>query len=568
MQTSNPSKDSALRRFLELPFSLLEPAASVTDAAERRRGRLLSGILLIAAVPVAAATGWGWLDARFVPLLYVGLFLFATAFLLSRYGHSQAAALILLAWLWAMPVIRMLMQIRLLPPPINPFLPDAVLSIIVTYLLFSPRVVGLTFLIHTATLLLSPVIDPTLNEQQTLFALFFLFSISALMMAAAVLRQYDQAQLAQQSRALKASEERYRMLFESTFEAIIVHDEGILIDANPAFESLSGYTLWEMIGHPLTNVIAPDDQEGFHEHVNQGTLAPYEFRVIRKDGTLLEVEALNRPHTYEGRAVWVMAVRDITERKQAQAEHMELSIEREKRKLLMRLMSNVSHDLRTPLSVIRTGLYLLRRLIDDPEQRQQQLEVLEHETDEFQRLMDELLNMSHLDRSDTDEFRFELADLNDLLYKVIEEHRAFSQRKHQTLVFRPRNDLPPVLVDVYQFSRLFKHLLLNAITYTPEEGTITVESGVDGQHLWVRVNDTGIGIEPEDLPFIFDHFYRAVSARRNDRSGIGLGLTIARKIAEGHGGSIDVKSTPGRGSMFTVHLPSAQVNAVRKHRLR
>src|SRR5215207_2221828 len=181
----SPDIAAALRR---LPLFILEPAAFIVEPAERRYARNLAAILLILAVPTFAATRWHWLDARFVPFLYIGLILFGIAFYLNRYGHSRIAAGLMLAWLWAIPVVRILTQHHQVVAQINPILPDAVVSLIVAYLLFAPRVVVWTFLVNTFTLLLSPTVNPEFGGQELLFALFFLFMASALMMVAAALR--------------------------------------------------------------------------------------------------------------------------------------------------------------------------------------------------------------------------------------------------------------------------------------------------------------------------------------------------------------------------------------------
>jgi PAS domain S-box-containing protein len=561
-----PSPDVAatLRR---LPLFILEPAAFVVEPAERRYARNLAAILLILSVPTAAATRWHWLDARFVPFLYLGLILFGVAFFLNRYGHSRIAGGLMLAWLWVIPVVRIFTQQNQVIAQVNPILPDAVVSLIVAYLLFAPRVVVWTFLVNTFALLLSPTVNPQFGGQELLFALFFLFTASALMMVAAALRKYDQAQLAEQSRAVHASEERYRTLFESTFEAILVYDRGLLIDANPAFETLFGYELEDAVGLPLNQFVTPADQAVFRAYMEAHAAGVCEVCIVRQDGRLLQVEMLDHQYPDGEHSARVLAVRDITERKQAQAEHLELSMEHEKRKMLLRLMSNISHDLRTPLTVIKTGVYLLKRLMHDPEQRQKQIDVLESQVDELQRLMDDMLNLSRIDRGDTGEFQFRIVNMNDVLTDLLEEHRALAARKNQTLSFTPQSEVPPVLVDDNQIKRLFKHLLRNAVNYTPEQGSITLETGSEGEDLLVRVCDTGSGIEPDDMPYIFDYFFRADSARNSDRGGVGLGLTIARKIAEAHGGNIEVASTPGSGSTFTVRLPSAHVNAARRQRI-
>jgi signal transduction histidine kinase len=114
-----------------------------------------------------------------------------------------------------------------------------------------------------------------------------------------------------------------------------------------------------------------------------------------------------------------------------------------------------------------------------------------------------------------------------------------------------------VVGDVARLRRLFRSLLANAVRYTDSGGTIGIRSRCDQRSVQVSIQDTGIGIPAESLPHIFDRFYRADPARTRDSGGTGLGLSLARWIAEAHGGTIAVESTVGRGSTFTVTLPLA-----------
>jgi signal transduction histidine kinase len=121
-------------------------------------------------------------------------------------------------------------------------------------------------------------------------------------------------------------------------------------------------------------------------------------------------------------------------------------------------------------------------------------------------------------------------------------------------------DITPVKVygDADQLKQVLVALLDNAFKYTPYEGSVSLSLTSDENHAIVKVSDTGIGILPEDLPHIFERFYRADRTRSRDRGGSGLGLTIAQSIVQEHQGTIEVESTPGRGSTFTLKLPLAR----------
>jgi PAS domain S-box-containing protein len=555
--------DAPLRRLRQIILFILEPSAKVQDVDIRRRGRLLSGIVFILIPPLLSASQWEWIDPRFSTFLQIGLVCMGVAYLLNRVGYYRAAATLLLGWLLIVPYYGVVTQEKGGVFGVSGILIFTILPIMTAYLLFAPRVVVLVFIANMLCIVLGPLLVFNLPLQPTLFSIFFVLVVSMLILIAGVLRQYDQQQLTRQSFALAESEARYRQLFEAAFEAIIVHDDGLVLDANPAFEQITGYSLAEAKGTPLVDFVSPDFRGTFKRKLASVPSEPFETVYVCKNGTSIQVEIRGKEHPYMGRIVRVAAVRDITERKQAETEHLVLTVEREKMKMMQRFMGTMSHDLRTPLTVMKTGIYLLKRLINDPEKRDHQIEILEAQTDHMQHLMDNMLNMARLDRAtDTGKFDLKLVDANDAVRDVIEEHRTLAQRKNQTLEFIAGTQTAKLLIDVEQFNRMLRHLLLNALNYTPAGGTIRVDTESQPPNLLIRVQDSGIGIDSEDMPHIFEHFYRADDARNSDKGGTGLGLTIAKKIAEAHGGAIEVDSVLGQGSTFTILLPL--VNDFRK----
>ena len=115
--------------------------------------------------------------------------------------------------------------------------------------------------------------------------------------------------------------------------------------------------------------------------------------------------------------------------------------------------------------------------------------------------------------------------------------------------------MPYIPANHEALQRAISNIVLNALAYTPEGGQITVSTAFENQQIAIRVTDTGIGIPPEDVPHIFERFYRADKARNTDKGGMGLGLSISRQIVQAHHGTIDVMSTPDQGSVFTIRLP-------------
>ncbi len=146
--------------------------------------------------------------------------------------------------------------------------------------------------------------------------------------------------------------------------------------------------------------------------------------------------------------------------------------------------------------------------------------------------------------------------MQDLISETLERMGAQAERKGLRLVGEVVGDPPPILADSPQVTRVLLNLVQNAIRHTPSDGSVTVRARPDGDAIRLEVADTGEGIGAEDLPRVFDRFYRGNPARSRE-AGSGLGLAIARGIVEAHGGRIWVESGPGRGSCFAFTLPAA-----------
>jgi len=236
-----------------------------------------------------------------------------------------------------------------------------------------------------------------------------------------------------------------------------------------------------------------------------------------------------------------------------------------------RFVADASHELRAPITSIRCNLDLLAKAPDLPDdEAQAALSDAQAEADRMGRLVNDLLTLA---RSDTvqqvrvngykkSSEQVQLVDLDSLLLEVFRQYRPASENGDGAGEMRgPRlmlQDITPVKVygDADSLKQVLVALLDNALKYTPYEGHISLSLSTSGQYAVVKVSDSGIGISPEDLPHIFERFYRADRTRSRDRGGSGLGLTIAQSIVQEHQGTIEVESTPGKGSTFTVKLPS------------
>jgi two-component system, OmpR family, sensor histidine kinase BaeS len=232
----------------------------------------------------------------------------------------------------------------------------------------------------------------------------------------------------------------------------------------------------------------------------------------------------------------------------------ELAERRERSEQLRQDMVNdVAHELRNPLTTIRTWLEAVRdglAIVDEP-----LLTVLQDETAQLQHIVDDLRDLAAADAG-TLRMHPEPVYLSDTVGQAVDAHQPNAAAARVRLTTEHDGD-PEVIADPVRMRQLIGNLLANAIRHTPPGGTVTVRTAMTAGLLTIAVTDTGFGIAPTDLPKVFDRFWRADESRSRNTGGSGLGLPIARQIAEGHGGAIAVDSTLNAGTTFTVTLPAA-----------
>lgn len=281
----------------------------------------------------------------------------------------------------------------------------------------------------------------------------------------------------------------------------------------------------------------------------------------------------------------VVVLHDITELQRVEAMRREF-------------VANVSHELKTPLTTVKSYVEtLLDGAAEDPDLRQRFLRVVESETDRMVRLVRDLLHLSQLDQG-TVRWDIQPYDLPSLVEEALAKLEVTAQRKRLQIHREWPRDLPPVLVDRDKLLQVLLNILANAIEFTPEGGAITVRVGAAealfpaavpagaagpaaaqgpagvataggaraeapepaqeaGRYLAVQVQDTGIGIPKDDLPRIFERFYRVDKARSRTLGGTGLGMAIAKQIVEALGGRIGIDSELGKGTVVTFTVPVA-----------
>jgi signal transduction histidine kinase len=223
-------------------------------------------------------------------------------------------------------------------------------------------------------------------------------------------------------------------------------------------------------------------------------------------------------------------------------------------KSIRQFTADASHELRAPMTLIHAAADFSLRRDRSKEELQEAMEKILRESKRTTALVDDLLLIA---RSDSDPTAFERdpIELSSMLNDVSTQARILAQAKHIEIIPKIPNQAVVIAGDELSVRRLFMALVDNAVKYTPEHGTVWIDLDIEDEQAAIRIRDTGLGISNEDLPRVFDRFWRADKVRSRDEGGTGLGLAIAKGITERHGGTLSVDSQLGHGSTFSVRLP-------------
>ena len=320
----------------------------------------------------------------------------------------------------------------------------------------------------------------------------------------------------------------------STTDGIVVtNEEGSIAHANPVAQA------W------LTQTLSPEEagrlREAIRSVVTRAEEQPVE--ILELTGLDLELSAaLVVGEEAEKPTAAVVDIHDVSHLK---------SLDRMK----SRFTTNISHELRTPITTIKLYVYLMQH---HPEKREQYLDVLAREADHQVRLIEDILEISRLDTGRI-EMKPRPTPLNKLTEITVVRHLELAQEQGLTLEHHPAEPGPVTMVDPERIVQALSNLVENAIHFTPAGGQVVLSTGTkktEGR-TWatVTVADTGMGIPEDELPHVFDRFFRGVEARSMQLTGTGMGLAIAEEIVELHGGRVTVQSQVDVGSTFTVWLP-------------
>mgnify|MGYP000495033503 FL=1 len=243
------------------------------------------------------------------------------------------------------------------------------------------------------------------------------------------------------------------------------------------------------------------------------------------------------------------------------ADTIEENIEALKRTDMLRreLIANVSHDLRSPIASIRGYLetILMKHKTLSETEREMCLSIALKNSDRLNHLIDELFQLSKLDAKEVQP-NIEPFIINELVHDVVMKYKAKAEEKQMLLHADYTEKLPMVNADIALIDRVLSNLIENALNYSPEHTSIQIRMYRKGNDVCIDVSDKGIGIPKEDIPYIFDRFYRVEKSRSKHNGGTGLGLAISKKILDLHHSIITCVSDPHRGTTFSFNLPASK----------
>jgi PAS domain S-box-containing protein len=351
--------------------------------------------------------------------------------------------------------------------------------------------------------------------------------------------------------ALRSPDLLYKQLIEEMQEgALAIDEDGVILYSNRHFaelvkkprESLRGADIFAFVPPEgraaLDSLRRPDDQEARRQEVS----------LLAADGSLVPAQLTISPIQLDNIVVYCLVVTDLTEQKREQ----ELLSAAHRKDVFLAMLS---HELRNPIAPIRNAAHVLRLENISPKDVHWAADVVERQVVQLSRLVDDLLDVARIN-SGKIRLRLEAVDLRGVVTAAVEETRpAIDARQQELHVDVPAG--PLVLQgDAARLTQVLANLLSNAAKFTPRQGKISIVAERQGSECVVRVRDSGVGIDPEMLPSIFDIFTQADTTEGRSHGGLGIGLALVKTLIEMHGGQVGAESGgPGRGAEFSIRLP-------------
>lgn len=349
------------------------------------------------------------------------------------------------------------------------------------------------------------------------------------------------SQLRSQFESLRGEREKLSaVLSRMTDGMAILDDQGSVIMLNPAAEHIFGIREEQALGHSVAEVFRHHQLFDLWQRCRESGQSDAVTVEIGLERTYLQAVATPLGESLRGSTL--LLFQDLTRLRRLETVRRDF-------------VANISHELRTPLASLQSLAETLHDgAMEDPAAARRFLDLMQTEIDTLNQTVRELLELSQIESGEVP-LTLQPADPAALWSSAAQRLRMLAERSGLTLTNDTKENLPPVSADSDRTEQVMMNLIHNAVKFTPAGGTITVNAQALDREVQFAIRDTGVGISAEDLPRIFERFYKADKSRSG--GGTGLGLSIARHIIEGHGGRIWVESREGKGSTFFFTLPIA-----------
>lgn len=350
------------------------------------------------------------------------------------------------------------------------------------------------------------------------------------------------------TKELAESESKYRLLIEEINDGYFVNQDGIIVFANQTFCDLHGYALREVIGQPYLRFVAPDSipyvKRLYSDRVVKvDAKEPYVYLRLHKDGRAFPTENKIKAITFQGRPAVAGLCRDITERIEMERRMREA----ERLAHIGQLTTSLAHEIRNPLSSVKMNIQILLRNKEFNGNDRRRMDIMAAEISRLERILEEMLDLAcplKLNPSS--------ASINDIIDSCLEIMEVRIKDKNISLIKRYSKKLPYLFIDQDKVEQAIINIILNSVEALHKGGEIRIATSNGKENrgfIKVEILDNGPGIDPEDLPYVFDPFFS------KKKRGTGLGLSNVKKIIEAHGGSVMINRGKPTGTYCILNIP-------------